>query len=557
MGKEYPAERKRMLDGMFEMLELGAAGVGNYAFLCDIRYDYSRWSKAAIEAFDLPGEYMYKAGEIWSRYIHSSDRVKYDQGLGDLFVDGGLDEVFSYRAKKPDGEYVYVTCRGRVIYDEDGKPEYYGGTLRNHGAITYVDDITGLRNQYGFFEDITNHIRRKEPFKITMVGIGKFSEINEVYGYHFGNRILQVFGKYLTDHVRGGAEVYRLDGTRFAILGGFWPNKNIIEAYNKTREHFRGGVTIEDRYVVLDLIAAFIQVDKFDITDQVVYACLNYSYSESKNRRQGDIVEFINDLNESNRLRLEKLHAIKNSISLGYRGFFLCFQPVVDAHSERLIGAEALLRWKNNEYGIVPPDLFIPLLEKDPIFPDLGRWILKTSLENIKPLLEDYPDFVINVNLAYPQLEKPDFLYMVDSVLREVDFPAGNLCLEITERCRLLDMSMLKNIVTCLRMRGIKVALDDFGTGFSSIGILKELPIDTIKIDRSIVMRIEEDEKEKELVKHFTGMAATFGAKVCVEGIETVGMRDILQNYTVASFQGYFYSKPLEIAAFREWDMVR
>ena len=139
---------------------------------------------------------------------------------------------------------------------------------------------------------------------------------------------------------------------------------------------------------------------------------------------------------------------------------------------------------------------------------------------------------------------------MVLMMLKETDFPPSHLCLEITERCRLLDMNLLKNIVVNLRGHGIRIALDDFGTGFSSIGLVKNLLFDTIKIDRSFVLKIEDDNKERELIEHFTNVASTFGAKVCVEGIETPGMRDILQKYRVQSFQGYYYAKPLEIEEF-------
>jgi len=125
--------------------------------------------------------------------------------------------------------------------------------------------------------------------------------------------------------------------------------------------------------------------------------------------------------------------------------------------------------------------------------------------------------------------------------------------MEITERCRLLDMYLLKNVIINLRGHGIKIALDDFGTGFSSIGLVKNFPFDTIKIDRSFVLRIEEDEKERELIKYFAGVASTFGAKVCVEGIETEGMIDILQQYNIQSFQGYYYARPLELRDFLIW----
>ena len=160
---------------------------------------------------------------------------------------------------------------------------------------------------------------------------------------------------------------------------------------------------------------------------------------------------------------------------------------------------------------------------------------------------------MINVNLSYTQLEKPDFIPMVLETLKETEYPPEHLCLEITERCRLLDMDLLRNIIVQLKTKGIRFALDDFGTGFSSMGLVKNLPLDTIKIDRSFVLKIEEDDKEREMIGHCTGIASTFGAKVCVEGIETSGVRDILQEYQVQSFQGYYYSKPLEIEDLISW----
>jgi EAL domain-containing protein (putative c-di-GMP-specific phosphodiesterase class I) len=229
------------------------------------------------------------------------------------------------------------------------------------------------------------------------------------------------------------------------------------------------------------------------------------------------------------------------------------YQPVVNAKTEKITGAEALLRWRSEEYGTVPPDHFIPLLEQDPLFPSLGEWILTQAVTDAGKILESDPDFVINVNLSYSQIEKADFVDMVMDILDRTGYPAGNLCLEVTERCRLLDMDMLKNTVCSLRSRGVRVALDDFGTGFSSIGIVKSIPFDTIKIDRSLVRRIEDDRKERELIKTFVMMSNTCGAAVCVEGIETAGMGDILRQYDVHSFQGYYYSKPLEYDDLLKW----
>ena len=276
-------------------------------------------------------------------------------------------------------------------------------------------------------------------------------------------------------------------------------------------------------------------------------SCLNYACTESKIKRQGDMVEFFSGLNEENHQRLEKLHAIRASIMHEHKGFYLLYQPVVDAQTEQLIGAEALLRWKDDRYGVVPPDQFIPILESDPLFPELGAWIIWESVYAAKQMLKLYPDFVMNVNLSYTQLEKADFVDMVLRILNDLEYPADHLCLEVTERCRLLDLDLLKNVLASLKAQGVLIALDDFGTGFSSVSILKKIPFNIIKIDRSFVQMIEENEIDRKMMQNIADFASIFGAKVCVEGIETQGMRTILMSYQVESFQGYYYAKPLMI----------
>lgn len=549
--ENIPEKDKHRLEALFHAFEI--VSEGTYVYLCDMRYDMSRWSKAAVDMFDLPSEYMHAAGEIWEQHIHPDDRITYRSGITDIFSGNASGHDMQYRAMRRDGEYDVCTCRGIVLRDENGKPEYFGGVIRNHGIQGHIDTLTGLRNQYGFFDDLQSNIIKHSKTCICMIVISKFSEINEVYGYQFGNKVLQKFGRYLLEHVGNTGCAYRLDGTKFAVLSKTKNANYMRERYDDLRNYFRKGFSIDNKQLILDLSAGMMTVDNYEIDNQTVYSCLNFAYSESKLRRQGELVEFFNDLNENNKHRLEKLYEIRISIMQNFKGFYLMYQPVVDAETEKLIGAEALLRWKSDEFGMVPPDQFIPILEKDPLFCELGQWILRTAINGAKIIMEEHPDFVINVNLSYTQLEKLDFVDMVLRTLREEGFPPDHLCMEITERCRLLDMYMLKNIIVNLRSHGIQIALDDFGTGFSSVGLVKNLPFNTIKIDRSFVLKIEEDEKERELVKSFVKVASTFGAKVCVEGIETTGMRDILQQYNIQSFQGYYYGKPLELRDILTW----
>jgi diguanylate cyclase (GGDEF)-like protein len=548
MSEKITPERKRRLDSLFEALSI--VGEDIYVYLCDMYYDYSRWSKVLVEEFGLPSEYMYNAGSIWEEHIHPEDRATYSEGIKNVFAGIASGHDMQYRARKQDGEYEVCTCRGIVVYDEAGHPEYFGGAIRNHSAQSHIDSLTGLRNQYGFFEDVQTYIRNKINVRLGMIGIGKLTEINEVYGYHVGNAVLQYFGRYLMDNLGNRGSTYRLDGGKFAIITTNQTIEDVTRVYENLRYKFREGIRVKSTYISLELNSGTLNLDDFNTDDQTVYTCLNFAYDESKVNRHGDLVEFHNELSGKNKQRIEKLHVIRNSIYKGFEGFYLLYQPVVEASTERIIGAEALLRWRNEEHGVVPPDMFIPVLERDPKFPVLGEWILETALQGAKKIIEYIPDLTINVNLSYAQMEKTDFVDTVRNIIKRNDFKPERLCLEVTERCRLLDLDLLRNVVIALRAGGVKIALDDFGTGFSSIGILKNIPFDTIKIDRSFVTKIEEDEMERKLINTFTTLAGIYGSEVCIEGIETAGMRDILRKYGIHSFQGYYYSRPVELDEF-------
>ncbi len=540
-----------MLDTLYKAFDVVAEGT--YVYLCDMKYDYSRWSKSAVDTFGLPSEYMYGAGDIWENRIHPEDRQSYHKGIDDIFQGNAAAHDMQYRAQRATGDYDVCTCRGIVIRDPFGEPDYFVGTIRNHNVQSHIDALTGLRNQYGFFEDLDVYIMRHAEISVALLSIAKFTEINEMYGYHFGNRVLQRYGRQVFEMIGNNGHVYRIDGTTFAVISNTLSVAELREHYERFRTMLHEGLKVDGRAVLLDLYCGALRINEFDIDSQTAYACLNYASSESKIRQQGDLVEFHNDLNEENHRRLEQLHAIRASIMQGHKGFYLLYQPVVDAQTEKLVGAEALLRWKDERFGVVPPDQFIPVLESDPLFPDLGAWILWESLFAAKQILVHHPDFVVNVNLSYTQLEKPDFVDMVERILRDLAYPPEHLCLEVTERCRLLDMDLLKNVLVSLRSRGILIALDDFGTGFSSVGILKEIPFNTIKIDRSFVQAIEESGTDRVLVQNIADLANIFGARVCVEGIETEGMRDILMSYHVGTFQGYYYAKPLPLEELLAW----
>ncbi len=544
--------RIKKLDSLFETFSIIAEG--NYVYVCDMKNDYSRWSRSAVDFFNLPDRYMYDAGTIWEEHIHPEDRENYRKSIDNIFSGQDNGHNMQYRAKSADGNYVVCTCRGAVIRDEEGKPEYFAGAIKNHGSLSYMDTITGLRSVYGFFDDLKAILWKRKKALTVMIGVTGFSMINDVYGYKFGNKVLRTLSNFIDDIFGKDCSVYRMDGTKFAILTSKVDKDKISELYRKLQEQVAHNLFIEEERISLTLNAGLMVVDDFNIASETIYSCLKYAYYESKNRRLGEMVVFENIENKNNKQFIEKLNVIRNSVVENCKGFYLCYQPIMSADTEKLKGMEALVRWKSNEYGVVPPIQFVPVLEQDALFPELGKWILRQAMTDGKIFLEKYPDFIMNVNISYAQLEKSDFVSDVFNLLQETGFPAENLCLEITERCRLLDMDILNNMFRIFKEHHIKIALDDFGTGFSSLGVLRTLPIDTVKIDREFVKNIEQSISDQNTVRFISSLANGFEAEVCVEGVETAQMRDFLRNYGVKSFQGYYYSKPIPMEEFIKKD---
>ncbi|MBD5158881.1 MAG: EAL domain-containing protein [Ruminococcus sp.] len=535
--------RLKRLDSIFETFSIIAEG--SYIYLCDMKTNFSRWSRSAVDYFNLPDRYMYNAGTIWEECIHPDDRESYRKSIDSIFSGKDSGHDMQYRAKASDGNYVVCTCRGAVMRDENGEPEYFAGAIKNHGSLSYIDNITGLRSLYGFFDDIKTVLWKKKKGSVIITGISGFSVINDMYGYKSGNKVLRNFANTIQKIFANYGSVYRMDGTKFAIISSSRDEKHLTELYNKLREKVSHNFQFDDEKISLSLNGGLMVLKDFNIESETIYSCLKYIYYESKNRRLGDMVIFENIQNGQDRNSIETINVIRNSVIENCKGFYLCYQPIMFADTEKLKGMEALIRWKNDKYGVVSPVQFVPVLEQDVLFPELGRWILRQAMTDGKKFLAKYPDFIMNVNISYAQLEKGDFVSDVFSILKETGFPPENLCLEITERCRLLDMETLNNMFRIFKEHGIKIALDDFGTGFSSLGILRTLPIDTVKIDREFVKDIEKSQSDQSTVQFISTLADAFQAEVCVEGVETANMRDFLRQYGIKSFQGYYYSKPV------------
>jgi EAL domain-containing protein (putative c-di-GMP-specific phosphodiesterase class I) len=253
-----------------------------------------------------------------------------------------------------------------------------------------------------------------------------------------------------------------------------------------------------------------------------------------------DLVDHEHEMNDR-----DVLGEIYQDIMQGCQDFRLYYQPIVAANSGKIVGAEALIRWQREPYGLVAPNRFIPYMEQNPCIYEMGNWVLQQALKDAMQMSERLPGFIINVNVAPTQLERKEFAPGVIRMLEETGYPPENLCLELTERCRELDFEFLRQQIEFFRSHGIRVAMDDFGTGHAALQLVLELPIDEIKIDRNFVQDIQQQKINQVIVSGIAKEAHTLNAEICIEGIEDEELGNYLQQFGPTYYQGYYYSKPV------------
>ena len=520
-----------------------------YVYVCNMQTGVSRWSKYAAEDFELPGEFFLNAGEIWGNLLHPEDRQVYYEDINAVFNGEKDEHILDYRVLDRNGNYVMCTCRGVVSRGKNGEPDLFVGSIINHGINEIVDPTTNLYNVYGFLQAIRK--RNGEKWLIMQLGINRFSIVNDVYGYAFGDKVLKKFAEKLISAAHDKGTIYRMDGAKFAII---FPSADVdVEAfYSQIQQIAKNEMIVEGNHIPLTVSCGVVKTDHADTGEYTIQASASYALDKSKHKKHGELVYFQDEFQEYSRTTLELLDVMRQCVEEGCKGFYMCYQPVVEANSGNIIGMEALLRWNREPYGDVPPGRFIPWLENDPCFFELGNWILEQALSEGKNIIDENPNFIINVNVSATQLERRKFRDSVMEILQKTGFPAKNLCLELTERCRAMDKEYLKGEIHFLRSNGIKVALDDFGTGHSSLELLCEFPFDCLKIDRGFVRDIEMNRAAQVVVDSIVQCANGLGMQVCVEGIENEQLRDFIRQYNAYSHQGYLYSKPIRMEQFKE-----
>lgn len=513
-----------------------------YLLVTDLQKNLTFVPEKTAEFLGMEAGYSLDFYQKLTAHVHPYDIPEYEEAMGKRLKKEALSEPLYIRMGKENLDYM-MGFSTDVLRKENR--EYLIVVLKNENALQEIDAQTDLYSQVKFEEHIKDYLATRRKVAVLEIEFDHMNDMNILYGTNYSEQMQREIGLRFIYMMDADTAVYRMNSSNFAFILRD-ADREEAEAYmEKIKDTLKENAYIDGHFFEFKIYASGLILDDYKGDISTVQSKLEYTLEKARERRSTGIL-FFNDLVLSyGGMDLDLMKIIHQSVLNHCDGFYVEYQPIVTSEDGKIMGAEALVRWKKEPYGAIPPGLFIDWLENDPSMYDLGNFVLEQALWDSKLFLQQNPDFFINVNVSAKQLERPDFCRVVLELLDKTEFPVRHLCLEITERCRSLPVSVINERMAVLRGYGIKFAMDDFGTGSSSSAMALEMLIDEIKIDMSFIRKILVNKKNKAIVQSMVDFANAANIKSCLEGVENKALEDYLRTVGATWFQGYYYSKPV------------
>lgn len=513
-----------------------------YLLVTDLQKNQTFVPEKTAEFLGMEAGYSLDFYQKLTAHVHPYDIPEYEEAMGKRLKREALSEPLYIRMGKENLDYM-MGFSTDVLRKENR--EYLIVVLKNENALQEIDAQTDLYSQVKFEEHIKDYLATRWKVAVLEIEFDHMNDMNILYGTNYSEQMQREIGLRFIYMMDADTAVYRMNSSNFAFILRD-ADREEAEAYmEKIKDTLKENAYIDGHFFEFKIYASGLILDDYKGDISTVQSKLEYTLEKARERRSTGIL-FFNDLVLSyGGMDLDLMKIIHQSVLNHCDGFYVEYQPIVTSEDGKIMGAEALVRWKKEPYGAIPPGLFIDWLENDPSMYDLGNFVLEQALWDSKLFLQQNPDFFINVNVSAKQLERPDFCRVVLELLDKTEFPVRHLCLEITERCRSLPVSVINERMAVLRGYGIKFAMDDFGTGSSSSAMALEMLIDEIKIDMSFIRKILVNKKNKAIVQSMVDFANAANIKSCLEGVENKALEDYLRTVGATWFQGYYYSKPV------------
>lgn len=504
--------------------------------------------------------------EDWFRWIHPEDvdefKVKLEAHLQ------GLTERFEHehRVIRRNEGHRWVLTRGLALRSATGEPVRVAGSMTDITAKKQIqemseydafhDALTGLPNRALFLDRLGQSFaraRRREDarFAVLFMDLDRFKVVNESLGHGVGDKLLVEIAKRLNANLRPADTVARLGGDEFAVLlEDVREVKDATTFAERVQSELQNPFPLEGQDVFTTAsMGIALSNPGYDRPEDMLRDADTAMY-RAKSLGKARYAVFDKAMHVSALALLQMETDLRRAVEKGH--FRVVYQPIVSTRTWRTVGFEALVRWLHPKRGFVSPVEFVPLAEETGLIVPIGNWILREALMQLRTWQvrhgRSHP-LMMSVNLSGVQLLRPELIQHVDLMLREFGLDSRDVKLEITESTIIENAEYAKEMLLQLKAQAVRLCIDDFGTGYSSMSYLRRYPIDTVKVDKSFISRMDTDPESLELVKTIVTMAHNLGKEVIAEGVETREQLMKIQALKVEMAQGFHFSKPVDSEA--------
>lgn len=411
--------------------------------------------------------------------------------------------------------------------------------------MAYYDQLTDIPNRSLLTKKVSEQISNNHPFYLCIIDLQNFKMINDTKGHNIGDQVLHTIAKRLEENLGEEELVARFGGDQFALILDNASKMLVLDDYiENLRKMVLSPIAIEETEISFYISIGIAKFPGDGLTAQEVIQSADIALYEAKNAGKHTCVAYEHYMVE----RIVERSEYERNLSraLLNNEFYMMYQPQYATDGKSLRGFEALVRWESPNKGSVSPASFIPIAEENGLIIKLGTWIMRESILKLKSLMDQYQaDIIMSINVSAIQFQDDHFIDTVRNILQETGVEGKNIEFEITESVFMGSLDSVKETLNQIKQSGISIALDDFGTGFSSLSYLRDLPIDTLKIDKSFVDIIKDSNKNNDVVGSIIELAHSMHIEVVAEGVEYTNQLDYLESKKCETIQGYLFGKPV------------
>ena len=530
------------------LLEIIAKCMDDYLYVYDLQNNTIEFSESAVNRFKISDNVMNNFTNDVLQLVYEEDRKMLQEHLTAIYEGKEKVHNLHYRWLDKEDMPVWINCRGIVIDDSQGNAQYLVGCMKETGNQRRADNVTGLLGGPEFNAYMRSQKTHISKGFLMHIGIDDFGAINSSRGAAYGNYILKGVADCIKECLSDKQKIYHLVADQYVIVDLEHSSEEYAAELKKMIDARLYKFIVSEKYEAVFSISVGV-VDAATACEGYEECRKKFAFVLKKAKKMGKNGFYIFDENDyESFLRTGRIvAALRNSVVNGFNGFEVYYQPIVDCSSERVIGAEALMRFSmtsEEDTETVSPVDFIPLLEETGLIIPAGRYILDEAAKTSCEIQQYIPGFKMNINVSYVQIMHGNVERDILDVIKKYDLQPDSICIEMTES-GFMDMTpVFCRFRKVLDENHICFVIDDFGTGYSNFHCIRDMNPSYVKMDKDFTAKAMNNARDFELYKNIIPMVHSINVRICAEGIEKKEWCQKMKEMQVDYLQGYFYGRP-------------